>query len=422
MRAARPTHAKDVVQRNIGSPDSPDALICAVLRGEGAAWPEKSAPEFVTAFLERARYHGVEALLHERLVRMQGWPAIVREALHSGALAAGMWEMRDQAVLRSVLEVFAKIGVRPIIFKGAALAYSFYPSPVLRTRADADLLILPRDRVKVANAIGSLGFVGGQGVPGDIISYQRDYTLNVAGGGVHSIDLHWKISNLAIVVTIVFVRRTSESIYALVAALSRRALRWRRRRSAACVHASRHTQADPYYVDGLPYYGGDRLIWLYDIDLLAQSLTSEQWKSLCSRGDGKRTVRDDARRAPTRRTLLPRALSRRGAERPFEDRRTGGDLSRRRRHRARHGSISWQSAGPPIVFVSSANSSFHRPPTWAPSIRKRGRRGCRGSTRVVRSAVCGIAFDMIAGRNDAERFVARRSPSLAPIGPAIEVT
>ena len=74
------------------------------------------------------------------------------------ALAAGMWEMRDQAVLRSVLEVFAKIGVRPIVFKGAALAYSFYPSPVLRTRADADLLILPRDRVKVVNAIEIVGF------------------------------------------------------------------------------------------------------------------------------------------------------------------------------------------------------------------------------------------------------------------------
>jgi hypothetical protein len=29
----------------------------------------------------------------------------------------------------------------------------------------------------------------------DIISYKRAYTLNVAGGGVHSIDLHWKLSN-----------------------------------------------------------------------------------------------------------------------------------------------------------------------------------------------------------------------------------
>ena len=231
---------------------------------------------------------------------MQGWPAIVREALHSGALAAGMWEMRDQAVLRSVLEVFAKIGVRPIIFKGAALAYSFYPSPVLRTRADADLLILPRDRVKVANAIGSLGFVGGQGVPGDIISYQRTYTLNVAGGGVHSIDLHWKISNSQLLSRLFsyeeLLNRSTRLSQLYPDALCAGAVD---ALLLACMHRATHKQ-NPYYVDGLPYYGGDRLIWLYDIDLLARSLTSEQWKSLVRAATEKglcETTRDALQRA-----------------------------------------------------------------------------------------------------------------------------
>ena len=182
---------------------------------------------------------------------MQGWPAIVREALHRGALAAGMWEMRDQAVLRSVLEVFAKIGVRPIIFKGAALAYSFYPSPVLRTRADTDLLILPRDRVKVANAIGSLGFVGGQGVPGDIISYQRAYTLNVADGGVHSIDLHWKISNSELLSRLFsyeeLLNRSTRLSQLYPDALCAGAVD---ALLLACMHRATHKR-NPYYVDGL---------------------------------------------------------------------------------------------------------------------------------------------------------------------------
>ena len=211
---------------------------------------------------------------------MQGWPAVVREALHRDALAAGMWEMRDQAVLRSVLEAFAQIGVRPIIFKGAALAYSFYPNPVLRPRADTDLLILPQDRTKVANALESLGFVGGQGVPGNIMSYQGSYTLNTADGDVHSIDLHWKINNSELL----------SRLFSYEELLNRSILLSQLHPDAvgagavdalllAGMHRATH-ERNPYHVEGAAYYGGDRLIWVYDINLLARSLNSARWDSL----------------------------------------------------------------------------------------------------------------------------------------------
>ena len=40
----------------------------------------------------------------------------------------------------------------------------------------------------------------------------------------------------------------------------------------ACMHRATHKQ-NPYYVDGMAYYSGDRLIWLYDIHLLLGVLT-----------------------------------------------------------------------------------------------------------------------------------------------------
>jgi len=279
--------------------DSPDALICAVLRGEEAAWPEKSAPDFATALLERARYHGVEALLHERLHRMRGWPAIVREVLRRDALAAGMWEMRDHAVLRSVFDAFAKIEVRPIIFKGVALAYSLYPNPVLRSRGDADLLILPRDRAKVTDALEALGFARGHGVSGDFMSYQDSYTLN-ADGSDHSIDLHWRIKNselLSHLFSYEELLNRSEQLSQLhpdaICAGAVDAL------LLACMHRASH-RCNPYYVEGMPYYGGDRLIWLYDIDLLARSFTSAQWRSLVQTATEKglcATTREGLQRA-----------------------------------------------------------------------------------------------------------------------------
>ena len=38
-----------------------------------------------------------------------------------------MWEMRHHDLLKQVLAKLAKMGVRPLLFKGTALAYSLYP-------------------------------------------------------------------------------------------------------------------------------------------------------------------------------------------------------------------------------------------------------------------------------------------------------
>jgi Uncharacterised nucleotidyltransferase len=262
------------------SSDFLEALICAVLRGDEAVWPDGLSYDPAEVFLERARYHGVEALLHERLTRNQTWPESVRQTLHQHALAEGMWELRSQTVLKSVLEALARIEVRPILFKGAALAYSLYPKHMLRSRGDADMLILPRDRADVIDVLGSLGFARNVGVAGDFINYQGSYTLTASDGGLHSIDLHWKINNSELL----------SRLFSYPELLSRSTLLPRLCSEAvgagavdalllACMHRATHKR-NPYFVDGVPYYGADRLIWLYDIHLLAQSFTSAEWRGL----------------------------------------------------------------------------------------------------------------------------------------------
>lgn len=46
----------------------------------------------------------------------------------------------------------------------------------------------------------------------------------------------------------------------------------------ACVHRAQH-KVSPYFVDGQEYYGGDRLIWLMDIDLAMRALTPKECES-----------------------------------------------------------------------------------------------------------------------------------------------
>ncbi len=129
----------------------------------------------------------------------------------------------------------------------------------------------------MAEALETLGFMRDAGVSGDFMSYQASFTQTEANGSSHSLDLHWRINNsqlLARLFTYEELRSRAQALPELsphaFAASSVDAL------LLACMHRSKHKQT-PYIVDGIAHYSGDRLIWLYDIHLLAQKLTQDEW-------------------------------------------------------------------------------------------------------------------------------------------------
>lgn len=268
-----------------------DALLCAALRGEHPAWPATGDGAFTASLLERSAYQGVQALLHDLIDAEQavarGWPREVLAECHRQAIAWTMWELRHQAILKQVLEQLAGLGVQPVLFKGTALAYGLYPSPVLRSRGDTDLIVPFADRGRVAQALEHLGFRRETGVSSNFISYQASFTQTAAGGARHSLDLHWRINNsqlLARLFTYEELRTRAQPVpelspHAFAAGKVDALL-------LACMHRSGHKQA-PYYVDDVAYYSGDRLIWLYDIHLLAQKLTPDEWHEFMDRATQK---------------------------------------------------------------------------------------------------------------------------------------
>jgi len=252
-------------------------LICAVLRGEGPPWPEPEGGGRVNAFLRRSDYHGVAALLHKQLYRLESWPTSLRQAIHDRAIAEAKWELRHQHVLTRVHAALADIGVQPLLFKGTALAYSLYPAPMLRARGDTDMIIPSSERRRVHDVLTTLGFALGTGVSGEFISYQASYSLSTAETGTHRIDLHWKINNSELLSRLFSFDELIEQAVPL-SNLCPGALGVSPAYALllACMHRAAHTHY-PYYVDGVAYYGGDRLIWLYDIHLLITSLSPTQW-------------------------------------------------------------------------------------------------------------------------------------------------
>jgi hypothetical protein len=140
------------------------------------------------------------------------------------------------------------------------------------------MIVAQHDWRRASETLIALGFQRNTGVSGELVSYQNSYTKDFEDSGRHTIDLHRRINNselLSHLFSYTELRAGACSlptlcngalavgpVYALL---------------LACLHPATH-KYNPYIVDEVAHYGGDRLIWHYDVHLLAQSLTSRQWQ------------------------------------------------------------------------------------------------------------------------------------------------
>ncbi len=240
--------------------------VAATLGGE--ALPSGLDPRAWLALVER---HGMAPLAY-RALRESGalgaLPGPVRDALTRAAREAVLLETLRRDDAEAVLGELAAAGVRPLVYKGAAVAYSHYPEPWLRWRADTDLLVAETDRAVAARVFEHLGFVRTVRPSGRLVTNQFTYTGDRRG--VRTIyDVHWKIAD-----PIVFADRlTYETLEPRAVPLP--ALGPSARRlgdvdaiAAACIHRVAH------------HNDAETLADLYDIALLARGLDADGWQRL----------------------------------------------------------------------------------------------------------------------------------------------
>lgn len=222
----------------------------------------------------RADYHGIGPLL---LARSGA------ETFRAEARARAMWELRHRHVVAQLLSAFAEAGLECLVMKGTALAYDLYPEPALRPRGDSDLLIHPADRAQARAVLRAQGFTAflQQDAPAGMT--QEIWRKTAPDGSSHEIDLHWQAFNgPALARMIPLEEAFAEAVPLARLAPVARGLPRDHGLLHACLHRAQHILS-PYFVDGVAHYGGDRLIWLCDIDLLARALTPEQWDRLSER-------------------------------------------------------------------------------------------------------------------------------------------
>lgn len=255
----------------------PLAELAAFLRGERVGW---SALGLTAAgLLDLCETEEITALLHQRLRHAGGddWPPSVHEELERGAHAAAARELLRRREVTAVLDTLAAAGVYPIVLKGTALAYSVYDAPFSRPRADTDLFISQHHIDTVRRRMATLGYSATPYC--DEVFSQFELARIDAYGVDHAFDFHWKISTQSTFADLLEYDQLASRSIALPALGSH--CRTACRVDAlllACVHPVMH------------HRNVERLIWTYDIHLLASRLSDHEFGSLAMLAIGKRVA------------------------------------------------------------------------------------------------------------------------------------
>jgi hypothetical protein len=272
-------------------------LVAAFVSGSQGRWSDLQISEH--DMLELCRAEDLSALCVHRLARSTAqatWPAALITCLADIARVQVGEELLRGAETRVVIDALTAAGVSPILIKGTPLAYTVYDAPHLRPREDTDVLISAADVDAARRVLTSLGY---SATPycGDLFS-QFEMQKVDRYGVCHVFDVHWKISTQPVfegVLTHAELLTRTRRVPALgtnaVTAGSVDAL------LLACIHPVMHHRNE------------HRALWSYDIDLLAGSLSEEQFAEFVSLARRKRVARICAHALRLSRALFGTSVS-----------------------------------------------------------------------------------------------------------------
>jgi hypothetical protein len=277
--------------------DSLDRLVATLMRG-GAVGARELANVDVDQLVLRAESHGVLPLVAERARSRADVPSALRSALEVETRRHAAIDTAREVELRRLLAALEVRGVRALLMKGAHLAYTHYGRPDLRPRIDTDLLVARTDRETAVEVLSACGYESTGHVPGTLVMYQACYVKRRQGVQLHVVDVHWKVANPQVFSDLVSYDELQASAVALPAlGAGAWGLSDVHALLIACVHRVAH------------HYDAGKLIWLYDIHLIASRLPPGEWRTfeaLCqSRGVARVCRRSLERASAAFGTALP---------------------------------------------------------------------------------------------------------------------
>ena len=186
--------------------------------------------------------------------------------------------------LREIVAAFKDEGVRVLVLKGPALGRTVYPDPALRPASDLDLLVKPDDMVQSREILEDLGYnCDARLFDAEESLYKDEKFLHLDNPrDYRAIELHWRLHSL------LGIRQDAqtEELFDRAIRVETTSLTFE---ALDPVDALIHTAIN----NAFGHDDGMRLIWAYDVKMLALSLAVPgDWEQL-----QKRSVQWSARRA-----------------------------------------------------------------------------------------------------------------------------
>ena len=232
----------------------------------------KLSPPVQEALIDHAQDHGVGPLCYERIcgsALIKSFDTELLARLHIHTVAETVLDTHRQRCLREVLTALGKAGINSLVFKGSALAQTHYSQTYLRPRDDNDILVAHHHLTALNTILSRLGFQRTVTNQQDLILRQYLYWRRDSNGCLHNLDIHWALNNRQ----------------GLGDKLNLTELRIR----ASPLHGLGEFALAPHPVDAVliaclhlaAHHAGEiRLIWLYDLHLLIEAMSTEELKRL----------------------------------------------------------------------------------------------------------------------------------------------
>jgi hypothetical protein len=248
------------------APTRATAALAALLRDQDVPWEALGVAP--AAVLEACAEEELTSLVHQTLRRRRrdtNWPEDLREGLARVAHADAARELLRQREIVLALDALAADGLHPILLKGTPLAYSIYETPSTRPRIDTDVLI-PREQVDaVRRVMTGLGYSERVHCGGEVLLCQFMMEKTDACGVHHQFDIHWKISTQSVFADVLTYDEIAAEAAPVVALGSHaRAAGPIHALFLGCIHPTMH------------HRNVERLIWTYDVHLLAARLSGAE--------------------------------------------------------------------------------------------------------------------------------------------------
>lgn len=251
--------------------------LAATLRGEMPSF-DQSKLGSVDEVLAVAIEHGVAVLLNEQIKLGQqqtAYPQALLDRLAELERSEIAAELFRLAETRMALACLKRADIPVLVLKGTALAYGLYAKPYLRPRVDTDILLQNAEAAEAAgNALEAIGYECQTMMPKpgkNAISFEVPYLRRSKHGTGNAMDIHWALANNALYGSrFSNAELMAESRDIPVVGDGAKGLGWVHAMAHACIHRVAH----------IPEGQGDKLIWLYDMHLLAARFTGQDWQTL----------------------------------------------------------------------------------------------------------------------------------------------